>query len=116
MEGRKEEEMNDGGESRVEADAGDKDGRKGADEDDMGPVTLEGDITNKEDLDAERWKAARLSEKDPGAKETQGNFHPYAAVQKTGESNSALNQLMLSPSEPIHKAQLNIISGRQHFP
>ncbi|KAJ1127602.1 hypothetical protein NDU88_005998 [Pleurodeles waltl] len=33
-------------------------------------MTLEGDSTNHEDVDAERWKAARFHEKDPGAEET----------------------------------------------
>ncbi|KAJ1180152.1 hypothetical protein NDU88_005376 [Pleurodeles waltl] len=64
-ENRKEEEENNGDESGEEADAGDKAGRRGSDEEDV-----EGDSTYQEEVDAERWKAVRTREKDPGAEET----------------------------------------------
>ncbi|KAJ1118219.1 hypothetical protein NDU88_006414 [Pleurodeles waltl] len=67
---KKEVEENGGEKSGEEADVGDKVGRRGDDEEDVGPKTLEGDSTNQEVTDAERWKAARLHEKDPGAEET----------------------------------------------
>ncbi|KAJ1113689.1 hypothetical protein NDU88_001931 [Pleurodeles waltl] len=56
-----------------EEDVGDqvgRRGRRGTDAEDAGPKILEGDSTSQEDTDAERWQAATLCRKEPGAEET----------------------------------------------
>ncbi|KAJ1110905.1 hypothetical protein NDU88_008251 [Pleurodeles waltl] len=90
---RKEEEEIGSEESGKEADARDKVGRRGANKEDQGPVILEGDSTNQ-DANTERWKAARLHGKDPGAEETlseceDGEEEPGAVGKLRGGGETA---------------------------